>query len=443
MKKALFWIIILILVSVTWFRPLIAETLSSEQIEELKKNPELYHQFLQQKGRKAPNRYTTPDIFERGEGDTLGLDSLEMSVGLPATDRERNDGASAFNDGGSLRPFGLEMFERTGQLAAPIEIANSGNYLLGPGDNLLIYLWGKVEREFNLTIDRQGKLFVPPIGEVVAWGQSLDDFRDRLRDRFRSVYSDFRLNVTLGKIRSIRVYLIGEVKSPGAYTVSSLTTFFNALYQAGGPTERGSLRHIKLLRDGTLLRQIDLYDLLLRGDNSLDITLRSGDAVFVPVVKAQASVTGEVKRPAIYELLGDETVADLLELAGGKTAIGYLRQLSLERVADGNEPKLIDINLDPESSDSNRDFLVLGGDRMTVHSMYDVRRNYVAVGGMVKHPGRFEREDGLTLPGLIERAELRPEDVYQPRLNLFRTHPDNRHEVINVSLQDLLNNPEA
>ena len=430
MRKTIFWLFILILVSISWFRPLIAQTVSEDDLELIKKNPELYHQLLQQRGRSATNRYSTPPIY----------DSREVGGGVSQVAVQPE--APAIETTGALRPFGHEMFEREADLSAPIEIANGGDYVLGPGDNVLIYLWGKVEREFNLTIDRQGKVFTPPIGEIVAWGQTLDDFRDNLHAKFSRVYSDFDLNVTLGKIRSIRVYLIGEVKRPGAYTVSSLTTFFNALYQAGGPNERGSLRHIRLLRGGKLIREIDLYDFLIYGDNSMDMRLRSGDAIFVPVVEAQVFVAGEVRRPAIYELSGDETAADALILAGGATVMGYLSKVSLERMAQGSEPRLIDLNLDPDipesDSASDKNFALLSGDRITVVARYDVQRNYVAVGGMVKQPGRYQRSADRMLSELIIDAELRPDDVYFERMNIFRTHPDNRREVIAVSLQALM-----
>jgi protein involved in polysaccharide export with SLBB domain len=454
-KKLLLATMILVLVSIYWFKPLSAQTLPSEdEIEQLKSNPEAAHRLLQgARNKRSPRKYSSQEIFSAKEQGAKAdeksrlLDSLrgvESDVDIKdRTDKNNLEDTNAdeFDKGNrreELRPFGYELFQQTTELTSPVELANAEDYVLGPGDNVIIYLWGRVERELNLTVDREGKVFVPPIGEMVVWGKTVSDFQTNLRNTFSEVYSEFKMNITLGKIRSIRVYLVGEVNKPGAYTVSSLTTLFNALYQAGGPSERGSMRKIKLLRGGTLKQEIDLYDFLARGDNSIDVRLKSGDAIFVPIVGAQVAIEGEVKRPAIYELQGDETGADILALAGGATAEGYLRKVTLKRVVEKDEPRLLDIDLDSNSENYDETFAIRAGDHLTVQTMYDVQRNFVAVGGMVKHKGRFERSEGLTLKTLLERAQLRPEDVYLDRLNVFRTYPDNRREVIAVNAVELL-----
>ncbi len=450
---------ILVLVSIYWFKPLSAQTLPSEdEIKELQKNPEAAHRLLQGASAKRNTRkYTSQEIFsdkERGsKADKKGdekkrlLDSLRAVQNGDVYDSHREDGELEAREADEfgiedkreeLRPFGYDLFQQTSALTSPVELANAEDYVLGPGDNVIIYLWGRVERELNLTVDREGKVFVPPIGEMVVWGKTVSDFQTNLRKTFSEVYSEFKMNITLGKIRSIRVYVVGEVNKPGAYTVSSLTTLFNALYQAGGPSERGSMRKIKLLRGGTLKQEIDLYDFLARGDNSIDVRLKSGDAIFVPIVGAQVAIEGEVKRPAIYELQGEETGAEILALAGGATSEGYLRKVTLHRVVEKDEPRLLDVDLDVTSDNYDEKFVIRAGDHLTVQTMYDVQRNFVAVAGMVKHEGRFERSEGLTLKTLLGNAQLRPEDVYLERLNVFRTYPDNRKEVIAVNAIELM-----
>ena len=451
---------ILILVSVYWFQPLRAQTTDTLDIEDIKTNPEQYRQLLQNGRKNRPRSYQSQPIFSPAEnlrnqpnqsglkefselGDSLllrrmsgGAHTDTLSAGgigdVVASDKEKE------SEREELRPFGLDFFANSTELNAPIEIPNSADYVLGPGDNIIVYLWGTVERELNLTVDREGNVQVPPIGAVSVWGQTLSEFEETLRGRFSATYTDFEMNVTLGSIRSIRVYVIGEVQKPGAYTVSSLTTLLNALYKAGGPTERGSFRSIKLLRGGKLVSECDLYTLLVFGDNSVDVRLQSGDAVFVPVTGPRVAVDGEVRRPALYELRGGETASDALAFAGGAEANGYLERVLVERLSQTDEARFVDINLSPSAKDSDSAFVLIDGDRMTVRTLYDVKRNYVSVGGMVKHPGRYERKEHMTLSELLNYVRLRPDGVYRQRANVFRTYPDDRRETLEVNLDSLL-----
>ncbi|HSG99834.1 MAG TPA: SLBB domain-containing protein [candidate division Zixibacteria bacterium] len=439
-RKLLCGLGILILVSVYWFQPLSAQTTETLDLERLKEDPDKYRELLQQGKQKHARQYSSQPIF--ADNKTEQLNSLKDSLGQTFADADSalmdvSVDADTTTDSVELRPFGLEFFANANELTAPTEIPNSADYLLGPGDNVLVYLWGRVEREYNLTIDREGAVHLPPIGEVSAWGQTLEEFEQTLRNRLSGVYSEFEMNVTLGKIRSIRVYVIGEVKRPGAYTVSSLTTLINALYQAGGPTERGSFRAIKHLRGGDVIGEADLYELLIHGDNSSDVRLRSGDAVFVPVTGPRVAVDGAVRRPALYELRGGETAAAALTLAGGAPAGGYLDRVTVERIAETGDARFVDVNLNTASAEFDETFLMRDGDHMTVRTLYDVKRNFVTVGGMVKHPGRYERKDNMTLRQLLDVVRLRPDGVYRERVNVFRTYPNDRREAFDVNLDEL------
>lgn len=339
----------------------------------------------------------------------------------------------------TLLPFGYDLFRVPPSLALPSDVSDISDYILGPGDNILIYLWGKVEKEYNLYISRQGKVFIPRVGEVVAWGMNLDEFTTAVKKRLSKAYTDFNVSVSLGKIRSIRVYLTGEVKKPGAYTVSSLATLFNAMYLAGGPTDRGSMRIVRLIRGGREVGTVDLYEFLLRGESRGDMRLSSGDAVFVAVTGPRVAIDGEVMRPAIYELKEGETVGDILELAGGPTATAYLDRIMLERISDNGERVVLDLNLNPDRGEKIDDIELKNGDAVTLYSIFDITRRVVSVGGMVKHPQRFERADSATLRDLILRAELPPANVYYERANLFRQFPDQRQEIIPVNITAVLN----
>ena len=208
---------------------------------------------------------------------------------------------TAFED---LRPFGTELFAGPREVSPPDDIAAADDYILGPGDNLVVSLWGQVEKEYVLTIDREGKVFIPKVGSLIAWGKALGEFQEQMRRELSRVYGDFHLGMSLGKIRSIRIYLTGEVRRPGAYTVSSLTSLFNALYLAGGPNEHGSMRQIRLMRNGKQVAEVDLYKFLLAGDNSSDVRLESGDAIFVPVVGPRVAIRGKVRRPGDLRTTG-------------------------------------------------------------------------------------------------------------------------------------------
>lgn len=339
----------------------------------------------------------------------------------------------------TLRPFGFDMFEIPYEIGLPSEVADITDYILGPGDNIIIYLWGKVEKEYDLTIDRQGNVFIPKIGETSAWGMTLMEFESNVKEKLSNVYTDFRLSVSLGKIRTIRVYLTGEVKRPGAYSVTSLTTLFNAMYLAGGPTERGSLRRVKLVRGDGVEKEVDLYQFLLKGDKRGDVRLSSGDAILVPVTGPRVSITGEIMRPAIYELKGEETVSNLLEMAGGPTPKAYLDRIMLDRISPDNDERIIiDLNMNPDNNLPLNDIRLENGDELTLFPIFEAKKKVVSIGGMVKHPQQFERGDSTTILDIIKRAELQPANVYYERANLFRYYPDQTAEIIPFNLDDVM-----
>ncbi len=423
MRKTLLLIVfVIILVAVSWFKTAYCQTVDKH----------ILLQQFEQSGKitgLADSTYTSPGIYEQVP---------EAKMPEPELETDRPDAAQK-KDHAELEPFGYDLFRSPSESSLPSDVADLSDYVLGPGDNIIVYLWGKVEKEYNLTVDRQGRIFIPRVGEIIVWGLTLENFESETIKRLSKVYTDFNASVSLGKIRSIRIYLTGEVKNPGAYTVSSLTTLFNALYLAGGPNHRGSMRNIQLLRNNRLEKRLDLYDFLLKGDTQSDIRLSSGDVIFIPVSGPRISITGQIKRPAIYELLGGERVTDLLELAGGPTAAAYLDRIMMDRISPEDQREVYDLNLNP-GNDEIDDIELLDGDILSVFSIYDMRRNVVAVAGMVKHPGYFERNDSTTLRTLITQSELQPENVYYERANIFRRYADQRVEIIPVNLHDVLEN---
>jgi protein involved in polysaccharide export with SLBB domain len=436
MTRKIFWIIlVIVMVCLNWFKQLGAQDLSSLGEAERKA---LLQRLSGTTGRaEQAEPYRSADIYD---DSALVARLPEGGTSEPGSRPDRPQQTVAKDtplDFDELQPFGTELFSGPRESDPPNDIAATDDYKLGPGDNVVVQLWGQVEKEYALTVDREGMVFIPQVGQVSAWGRPLGQFRQELERRLSEQYSDFDLNVSLGKIRSIRIYLTGEVRQPGAYTVSSLTSLFNALYLGGGPNENGSMRAIRLMRNGTPVAEVDLYRFLLQGDNGNDVRLETGDAIFVPVAGPRVAVRGKIRRPAIYEMTGTETVADLLTLAGNPTPDAYLSRIMLERVSGADDWAVYDLDLGDASGEGGAT-VIDDGDRLTLFSIYEMKKSMVAAFGLVKHPGYYERSDSTRVSDLIERAKLQPYDVHVERANLFRRHDDFRREVIAVDLDRIL-----
>ena len=429
--RKLFWIaiLILILVCINWLRQAKAQT-TQEQL----------HSYSQLRSGTTPptgpvTAYQTPAIF-----DPQGHKAVDSTPALGASASGDQPAAATADSHQLVLPtstaierFGQHLFDNPQVGEINTAVVPEG-YLLGPGDNLIVSLWGRVQQEWNLTVDREGKVFIPKAGEITAWGMTLGEFGDRLDAQLSKVYSEYKRKITLGKIRTIKVFVYGEVKAPGGYAVSALATLFNALYAAGGPSDHGSLRQIKLLRNNQSTA-IDLYDFLIAGDKRCDLPLQSGDVVFVPLAGAQVTIRGEVKRPALYELAGGETIVDLMTLAGGVTAEAYLRRLMLDRISDNDARKLVDLDY---TRAETKQLPLADGDDLSVFSIYQMRQNVIWINGMVKHPGTFERSDGMRIGDLVDKGQLLPSNVYRERADLYRRHSDGRVEILAVNLDRVL-----
>ena len=434
MKKLfLIALLVLILVCINWLKESFAQTIPTS-------DQEINRRLILQKQSMSPagsTSYASPTIFDP-EPVNVPDSNMVADTGAPA-DIQPIEGQSATDrqlvlpQASQVRRFGQDLFENP-QVGEVNTAQIPEEYRLGPGDNLIISLWGRVQQEWNLTVDRQGTVFIPKVGEVPAWGLTLSEFESRLDGHLNQVYTGYQKKVTLGKIRTIKVFVYGEVKSPGGYAISSLSSLFNALYAAGGPTANGSFRRIKLIRQSQTT-MVDLYDFLLYGDKQCDLPLQSGDVVFVPLAGPQATVRGSVKRPAIYELVGGEKVSDLLTLAGGASAEAYLGRLMLDRIARNDAREVVDLDF---TRPDKPDLSLADGDDLSVFSIYQMRQNVVWVNGQVKHPGTFERIDGMRVADLIDKGQLLPKNVYRDRADLYRHHDDGRVEIVAVKLDSVL-----
>ncbi len=322
------------------------------------------------------------------------------------------------------------------------------DYQLGPGDQLQLILTGDVELALPLDVTREGFIVIPDVGQIFVNGLTLGDLTDRLYARLGAVYSGVRrggdatttFHVALGRLRSNQVFLMGDVSLPGAYQVSSVASVFNALYNAGGPGEQGSMRSIEVRRGGRLAGEVDLYDYLIEGDASEDIRLEQGDRLFVPIVGSQISIDGFIRRPAIYELKPGEQLRDLIRFAGGPQPAAYLRRIQIDRIlppaerTPGRERMLLDVDL--ETMPSDEDFALIDGDRVTVLGIGDRRDNQVVVEGHVEKPGLYELAPNMTLGDVITRAGGLLPDAFDVVAHLIRLEEaDSTYVLERVSLE--------
>jgi len=343
-----------------------------------------------------------------------------------------------------LRQFGYDLFTRVPTTFAPVtDVPVGPDYVIGPGDNLNILLWGGVQESYQLEVNRNGAVALPRLGVVQVWGLTLDQVQRLLQQRFSEFYADFRLAVTLGKLRTILVYVVGEVRQPGAYTVSSLSTIINALFASGGPTKNGSLRRIQLVRQGRQIHTLDLYNLLLQGNKSQDTALQSGDTILVPLIGPVAGVAGNVKRPAIYELDPSTTLQRLLDLAGGVTALGYLQRVQVERPVANERKIVVDVDLSTSRLKAAPTDLwktrIADGDLVRIFAILTTLENSVELEGHTVRPGRYELKPGMRLRDVITSYTVLLPEPYLEYGEIVRyIGPDLRRTVVPFNLGNLL-----
>jgi protein involved in polysaccharide export with SLBB domain len=305
--------------------------------------------------------------------------------------------------GHPLPIFGRKLFDEVPTTFAPLDrIPVPANYVLGPGDELLIHVWGKIDLDTRVTVDRNGQIFVPTVGTLTVAGLRYEQLQSALHSAIAALYKDFDLNVTLGQLRSIQVYVVGSARQPGVYTISSLSTLVNALFTSGGPSATGSMRHTQLRRGDQLITEFDVYDLLRRGDKSHDAQLLPGDVIYIPPVGAQIAIIGSVNEPGIYEIKGDESVALALDDAGGVTNLADEDRVLLERVENHEKRQAESFALDA----SGMKQVLRDGDLLRVYPLLPRFDNAVTLRGNVAQPGRYEWHQGMHVSDLIPSRQF-------------------------------------
>jgi protein involved in polysaccharide export with SLBB domain len=345
----------------------------------------------------------------------------------------------------ALKRFGADIFLSRGMQSnsTPLDLPVGPDYILGPGDSLNIELWGGFSQRISRTVDREGKVALPEAGPLMIAGMTLERAQIAIRDALSTQFRNARVEVSVARLRTVRVYVVGDVQRPGAYDVSSLSSPLNALYAAGGPTAVGSLRTVRHLRGDRLVREVDLYDFMLHGFRTDAERIQSGDTILVPPASAQVTVAGMVRRPAIYELKKESNLFDVLELAGGASVTANMSEIKVERIESHARRVTLGVNLPTGGSADalNRaleSVAVQDGDRVTVAPILPYSERTIYLDGHVFRPGRLSYHDGMTINEVLRSyQDILPEP--SDRAEIVRLVPPDFHpQTIEFRLSDIL-----
>jgi polysaccharide export outer membrane protein len=388
-------------------------------------------------GSGAEARNLAPVVMERKVNPYPDIPSL-YDLYVQASPRDRN-----------LDRFGLEMFRNgTRDLdAIPMDLPVGPDYVVGPGDSLAIDLWGGFSQRFTRTVDREGRIALPEAGPLLVSGRTLGDVQQAVQQALRSQYQDASADVSLSRLRTVRIYVAGEVAEPGAYDISSLSTPLNALFAAGGVTQRGSLRGLKHYRGKQLIEEVDAYDLLLRGVGSDAKRLENGDSLMVPPVGAQVTVSGMVRRPAIYELHEESSLADVINLAGGILPAAALQHIELQQLQAHEKRTMQTIEISPSGDTAAIEkelsaVRIEDGDEIHIFPIAAYNENAIYLQGHVQRPGRYSYREGMKLTDVIASyGDLLPEPAGSYAEIVRLNAPDFRPSVESFDLAAALANP--
>lgn len=344
-----------------------------------------------------------------------------------------------YQKGPGSNVFGSSFFDTPSLSFEPnLRVATPVNYVLGPDDELVVNVSGYQETNIRTTVQPEGAIFIPQVGSISVTGLTIEDATTRIRDKMsQTAYPSIKnglskLIISLSKIRSINITIIGAAK-PGNYLTSSLSTVFNSLYQCGGPGDINTYRDIELIRNNKVFQKIDIYQFLTKGDQKGNVQLKENDVINFPVYKKRVTISGQVKRPGVFELKEGETFENLLFFAGGYTEKAYKATIKVKQVTD-TERKIKDI-----SKQELLAYLPSNGDEFQVDAILERSENAVTIDGAVYRPGEFELTPGITIKTLINKAGGLVENVFKERATLTRVHPDGTKENITFNVAEVMN----
>ncbi len=410
-------------------KELMAKGVTPEQAKRIKAQLE-----SQQQGENQATRQTVTSA-ESERKHNAAEDVSVSSIENMQREIEKGDAMS----GSGRKIYGHQVFNSQSLTFEPSEnLATPQNYRLGPGDEVVIDIWGTSEDHMRQTISPEGSIMISQIGPVYLNGMTIKDANQHIKSAFSRKYAGMNdaetdIQVTLGQVRTIQVDILGEVATPGTFRMSPFSSVFHALYRAGGINDIGSLRNIQVLRNGKKVAGVDIYDYLFKGKTSGNIRLQEGDVIIVPPYEQLVNIDGNVKRPMYYEIKPDETVKSLLDYAGGFTGDAYGGMVRLSRQS-GTENELYNIDRGEFAT-----YRLQDGDIITVGTILDRYANRVELKGAVYRPGMFAIGDGLkTVRDLIDKADGVTEDAYTDRVLLYREGPEKQLEVVALDLKDIL-----
>jgi protein involved in polysaccharide export with SLBB domain len=387
------------------------------------------------------------EIRSKGTGKKNTADSTDNNENQPNTGRKLNykpdslDSVYAKKDFfENLRPkiFGADIFKNKNNSFEPnLKLATPVNYIIGPDDQININVYGSSSVNWKLDVSAEGNINIPNVGVLNIGGKTIEQATAQIKSRLSaSNYAIGRgtsVQVTLGNIRSIKVIIVGQVQKPGTYTLPSLATVFNALYASGGPTENGSLRQIEVIRNNRIIRHLDVYDFIVKGSQKDNISLQDQDIVRVPTYRTRVQMVGQIKIPALFEVLPGESLDNVLNYAGGFTDSAYTARIKVSQISD-QQRKITDV-----IEADYKNYIPLRGDKYTIESIINRFANRVVIKGAVFKPGDYELQNGLTLNQLITNAAGLKEDAFMERGTIVRLKSDNSTEIIGFNVKDVIN----
>ena len=375
--------------------------------------------------------------------DTTRQSSRKLNYTPDTTGNQKQ--SSQFDVFEELKPkiFGADLFRNSNAntFQPNLKLATPVNYIVGPDDQIKINVYGNSSVDWSLTVSPEGNINIPGVGVLNVVGKTIEGVTSAVKSKLAAnnyaIGRGTNVNVSLGDIRSISVILQGQVMKPGTYTLPSLSTVFNALFAAGGPNDVGSFRQIEVIRDNKVIRRVDLYDFLVKGSQKDNISLRDQDVIRVPAYKVRVLLKGEVKIPALFEVLPGEKLQDVLNFSGGFTDEAYTKRIKVDQVSD-QQRRFADV---PETDYDN--YTPLRGDKFTIDKIIDRYENRVQISGAVFRPGTFELKKGLTLSQLIKNAGGLKEDAFTAHGSIVRLNPDNTKQQMSFNVNDVVNQSSA
>lgn len=406
-------------------------------------------------GSTPPAPPTITNVTNAPDSSTKNVTNIVVAPGdqtPPVVENEIVVDRSPAPTEGGLEYFGYNLFKNIPTSFEPSETgAVDPGYIIGPGDNLRLSIWGAAEFQYQLIVDQQGNVFIPTAGQFFVSGTTYESLQKKLTIYLSKFYEGLTgdpptifLDITLSKLKPIKIFVTGEVSQPGGYNISSFATVFNALYSVGGPLTSGSLRDIRVIRNNKVLTTVDIYDYILKGQLIGDVRLQNNDMIFIPPRKKSVSISGEVFRPAIYELKEGENLSKIIEFAGGLNATAYTGRIQINRIVpfekrtqSKSDRELIDADLASVLRKVS-DIQLYDKDILTVFPILNKLENYVRIDGSVYRPGTYEFSTVRTLNELIKKAEGVLPETYYGKVDIIRTRPDESFEFISVDLNEAM-----